>query len=440
MPHTSPAAVGRQRENLLVVSADVASVLLLLAFLFVLLHPSILNPLQVEPHTAWTITCYAFGIPILAINAIARRRLWRPTPFDYLLLAYVACVLATWPTSFNRQTTAVAILGLVGQIVVFAAFRLLAEVRPSLARVVVAALVVGIAMLEWAAADFHLRVGLAVRLIEFPPLDWNGREGLGLAAAIQFALLIGIWQRARSFPVQLASIVLMLGVIVELLFLYSRLAWAAAAAVMAAAFIVSLKLGGIRRYILALVVVGSLIGIVGTPYMVQLAKVATGLEHRADTSPLSFRVAAWLDTPRVIQGRVFAGTGLGTFMAFRPTVNLPRSRFLPPGFPAPLHPHNAYLQQAAETGIVGGLAYIAMWATALWAGWRISTRPETELDVHSGLFLALVAIAVSNLGENMFEGTERLRLHSIAWIVTAFVVAAWKPTPVPDPSPVEDVV
>ncbi len=82
MPHTSTAAAGRLRENVSVVSANVASVLLLLAFLFVLLHPSILNPFQLEPHTAWTIHCYAFGVPILVINAVVRRRMWRPAPFD----------------------------------------------------------------------------------------------------------------------------------------------------------------------------------------------------------------------------------------------------------------------------------------------------------------------------------------------------------------------
>ena len=440
MPLRSPAAVGRLRENSSVVSADVASVLLLLAFLFVLLHPSILNPFELEPHTAWTIHCYTFGVPILVINAVVRRRLWRLTPFDYLLLAYVACAVATWPTSFNRHTTAMAIVGLVGQLVVYAAVRQLAEVRPFLARVVIAALLVGIAMLEWTAAGVHLRVGLSARLVDYPPLDWNGREGLGLAAAIQFAFLVGIWQRARSSSVQLASIVLILGVVVEVLFLYSRLAWAAAAGVMAAAFITSVRLGGLRRYAVAMIVIGTLVGIVGTPYMAHLAKMATGLEHRGGESSLSFRVAAWLDTPRVMRGRILAGTGLGNYMAYRPTVDMPRSQHLPPGFPEPLHPHNAYLQQTAETGILGGLSYLAMWVTAIWAGWRISTRPGAELAIHSGLFLAVVAIAVSNLGENMFEGTERLRLYSIAWMVTAFVIAAWKPEPAARQAPVEDVV
>lgn len=437
MPETSIATVGGLRNNAVISAADVASVVLLLAFLFVLLHASILNPFQLEPYTAWTVHCYAFAVPILVINYGARRRLWQPTPFDYLLCAYLGVVLATWPTSFDRHATGVAILGFVGQIVVFGAVRLLAENRPALARVVVAALVAGIAMLEWTAADVHVRIGLSARLREVPPLDWNGREGLGLAAAIQFALLVGIWQRARSYAVQLALIILILGVVVELLFLYSRLAWVATAAVLVVASVTSLRLGGFRRYVLALIVIGALLGVVGTPYMTSIAKMAAGLEQGME-SGLSFRVAAWLDAPGVIRRHMLVGTGLGTFMAVRPTIDLPRSPFLPPGLPTPLHPHNIYLQQLAETGIIGGLAYIALWATALWAGWRISTRRGPRLETSLSLFFALVAIATANLGENMFEGTERLRLQTIAWIVTALVIAEWSRGRAPRPTRVDD--
>jgi hypothetical protein len=81
-----------------------------------------------------------------------------------------------------------------------------------------------------------------------------------------------------------------------------------------------------------------------------------------------------------------------------------------------------------------------MWGMALWAGWRICMRAGAEREIHSGLFRALVAIAVSNLGENMFEGTERLRLQSIAWMVTAFMIAASTREPAQRLVPVQDVV
>jgi O-antigen ligase len=405
---------------------DLANGVLLVTFFYVLLHPSILNPLQIEPHVAWTIHCYAFGIPVLVINAWARRRLWTPTVFDFFLCAYVAIVLLTWPTSFDRQLTAGAIAGLGAQVVLFAGLRVLAEREPAWVGAALAALVAGIAILEWIAADTHLRIGLGVRLVEIPPLDWDGREGLGLAAAIQCGLLIGIWQRTQSSIVRFAAAVLVLGAIVELLFLYSRLAWVATGAMMILALLRSLRLGGFRRSLVATIAVGALVAIVGTPYMARLARMAAGVEAGSESETgLSFRMAAWLDAPAVIRRHPLVGTGLGTFMAVRPTLDLPRSRFLPPGLPIPVHPHNAYLQQMGEVGIIGGAVYAAMWASALWAGWRVSAQEGYGIGINTSLFLGLVAVAVANLGENMFEGTERLRLQSIAWMMAAFVMAEW---------------
>jgi O-antigen ligase len=396
----------------------------LVTFLVALVHPAILNPFQVEPHVAWTITCYAFGLPILIVNGWVRRALWRPTPFEYVMGAYVVLVLATWPTSFDRHATGVAIRGLGAQLVVFGAVRVLAASWPETPRVVVAALVGGIAMLEWTALAAHLRIGLQVRVLEFPPLEWSGREGLGLAAAIQCALLIGIWQRTRSSVVSIAAILLILAAVVECLFMYSRVPWAAMAAALIAACVYGVRMGGFRRSLFALVTIGVFVGIVGTPYMMHLARMAAGLA-RGPESGLSFRMAAWVDAPKVISRNPLRGTGLGTYMTVRRTIDLPPSRYHLPELPAPLHPHNAYLQQLAEVGIPGGAAYALIWATALWAGWRVSTDRALGHGINVGLFLALVAIAVSNLGENMFEGTERLRLQSIAWIAAALITAEW---------------
>ena len=317
-----PAAAVDSPRSDVVPFVEVANVALLVTFLVALLHPAILNPFQVEPHIAWTIICYAFGLPILIINGFVRRALWRPTPFDYFMWAYVVVVFATWSTSFDRHATGVAIRGLGAQLVVFGAVRVLAGNRPALARVVVAALVGGIAMLEWTALAVHLRVGLEVRVLEFPPLEWNGREGLGLAAAIQFGLLIGVWQRTRSYAVQIAAIVLILAAVVECLFMYSRVPWAAMAAALIAACLYGLRIGGFRRSLLALVTIGAFVGLVGTPYMIHLARMAAGLA-RGPESGLSFRVAAWVDAPKVISRNPLRGTGLGTYMSVRRAIDVP---------------------------------------------------------------------------------------------------------------------
>jgi O-antigen ligase len=300
----------------------------------------------------------------------------------------------------------------------------LAVDQPALVRVAAAGLVAGIGMLEWMAFNTHLRMGLEARMLAFPPLEWNGREGLGLAAAVQCGLLVGVWQRTRSRAVQIAAMVLMLGAVVECLFMYSRVPWAALAAALIAACLVGLRVGGFRRSLLAVAAIGTFVAVIGTPYMLHLARMATGLAQGPE-SGLSFRLAAWFDAPKVIAKHPIRGTGLGTYGAVRPTLDIPRSPYLPPEFESPLHPHNAYLQQFAEVGIVGGAAFAMMWATALWAGWRVSTDPTLSDGINVGLFLALVALLVSNLGENMFEGTERLRLQSMAWIAAGVMIAEW---------------
>lgn len=404
---------------------DVAGVVLFLAFLFLLLQPAIPNPFQLEPATAWVIVCYAFAVPILLIHA-ARRSWWRPTPFDYLLCAYVIFVLVTWRTSVDRPATSVAIFKLIAQIAIFCATRLLVENRRTLGRLVVAALVLGIAILEWTATDFHLRYGLSERLLEFPALEWNGREGLGVLGAIQLALLIGIWQETRSRMVQLGSILLIIGAVAELIFFYSRAPWIAAAAVLLLALVVAFRIGGVRRYALAVGAIVAVIGLARTPYIVRLAKMAAGLERGAEGG-LAVRLGAWRHATSVIRQHLFVGVGLGNFVAVRRTIDLPLIPHVPAG-ETPVHPHNIFLQQFAETGIAGGLAYVALWATALWAGWRTSGPGTTRLEAHLSVFYGLFAIAIVNMGENMFMDTvaaERVRLHTISWILMAVGIAGW---------------
>ena len=237
-----PAAAVDSPRSDVVPFVEVVNVALLVTFLVALLHPAILNPFQVEPHVAWTIICYAFGLPILIINGFVRRALLAADSFrlfDVGLCRARVRDLANElrsPCDWCGDSWTGRAVGRVWRV------RVLAGNRPALARVVVAALVGGIAMLEWTALAAHLRFGLEVRVLEFPPLEWSGREGLGLAAAIQFGLLIGIWQRTRSYAVQIAAIVLILAAVVECLFMYSRVPWAAMAAALIAACLYGLRI------------------------------------------------------------------------------------------------------------------------------------------------------------------------------------------------------
>jgi O-antigen ligase len=397
-------------------------------FLVVLLQPRIFNPFALEPGTAWTLVCYSFAIPVMLLHRSGRSS-WRPTFVDYVLAAYVLIVLVTWPTSLNPRATGIAVIRLAGQLAVFYAVRHLVETWSALARVVVATLIVGIAALTWTATMYHLRYGLSVRLADFPPLDWNGRQGLGFLGAIQFALLVGSWQQAQSRAVEVGTIVLIIGSVVELVFLYSRDPWVASGVVIVGALFTTIRLGGIRRFILPLGIIVAVLMTVRTPFVVHLARMAAGLEQGREGG-LDVRLASWRYATTIIGQRPFAGMGLGNFVTGHRAVYPVGEQFLfdERYFGAgPEHPHNLFLQQTAETGVFGGLAYVAIWATGIWAGWVISTRRTNTVGSNS-LFYGLLAVVVMNVGENMFldgVAAERVRLHTLGWMLLACVIAEW---------------
>lgn len=411
--------------------ADLASLTIFLAFLVCVMQPAFLPiPPAFGPAT-WAVLCYAFAVPVLLIHLVRRRRL-ALTPFDYLLGVYILSALATWPTGFDRDATGMAIVGLVAQIAVFYATKLMIEDWPFMSRVVVTAFVVGIALLELTAIDYHVRQGLSVRLTEYSsPPGWNGRAGLGFVAAIQFALLVGIWQQARSRALQVASICLLLVGVIELIFLYSRLAWMAASAAFLIGTVVTLRTGRTRRYWAAVGVVVALVATAATrsSFVVHLAKTAVGLEQgtEAEGTPAE-RFALWHNAVSIIDDHLFMGVGLGNFQAVHAQIYPRPYPWLHPSETRAAHPHNVFLQAVAEVGLVGGLAYIMLWSVALWAGWRISARRTAGLQPAVSAFYGLVAIAVTNMGENMFLDTAarpRARLHTLAWILLALVIAEW---------------
>jgi len=404
--------------------ATAAGAVLGVGFLAALMQPTIPNPFRLQPAVAWTVLCYAFAAALLLIHA-ARRAPWTLTPFDYLLFAYIALVLVTWATSVNRPATGTAFVKLIAQVAVFYAVRFLVEARRAFGLVIVASLIVGIAVLEWIATDYHLRFGLSERLLEYPALEWNGREGLGIIGAIQFGLLVGAWQDARTRAMQVAALTLMAVSIIEVLFFYSRLPYAVVAAVMATALAVMFHVGQVRRALVGVAIIVAVVASTSTPYVVHLARRAAGLEEGVEAGP-ELRLELLRNAQTIIAQHFFVGVGLGNFPAVHRQV-----------FPIPYkwsgvemsgegHPHNVFVQQIGEVGIFGGIVYAALWATALWAGWQVTTRGMAPGG--RSVFYGLIAITVANLGENMFLDTvavDRVRIHTIAWVLLGAVIAQW---------------
>jgi O-antigen ligase len=115
----------------------------------------------------------------------------------------------------------------------------------------------------------------------------------------------------------------------------------------------------------------------------------------------------WFDHPAM-------GVGIGNYAPAYPTYSLPH-------WDDPLgHAHNYYLNIAAETGFIGLMAYLLLWAAAFWQGWRAmhATR-DWQHGVAAGLLGTLVALSVHNGFDNLF-------VHGMAAQVGLCLgIAAW---------------
>jgi O-antigen ligase len=120
------------------------------------------------------------------------------------------------------------------------------------------------------------------------------------------------------------------------------------------------------------------------------------------------RLAHWVAGLRMFAAHPLLGVGAGNFDAAY-------ARYAVPGWPEPLgHAHNYYINAAAETGVLGLLAFLAVAAVALTLGWRTARarlglataarRPAVgaEADLALGLLAVVVAVLVHSLTDDLF--------------------------------------
>lgn len=413
-------------------AADVFGLTALAAFLLCVIQPyGIPDPLGLGPGSSWTAICYTFAISVLLTRLVRPVRL-PLTPFDYLLFVYVAVVLVTWPTASDRQVGLEAIRALLGQIGVFYAARLLLADSRLPGDLIVTVLVAGSAVLQLIAIGSHAEHGLFARLAEYSsPSAWGGRPELAIVAAIEFALLLGIRWRSRPRTFQLAFLCLVFTIVVELIFLYSRLAWIGVCVALFACGCVTIRTVGARWYAIAL----ACVAVLAVPLLVRdpsLTRVMESMVGPNQVGPPEMRYALWRRSARMIRDHPLLGVGLGNSQAayvpyYRPEDANDDNR---PG----VHPHNLFLHQAGEVGIPGGLIYAALWSVGLFAGWKEETGRFSAHRPPAGALYALIAIVVMNLGENIFldaVAVPRARVHSVAWILLALTIAEWSRRRIP---------
>jgi O-antigen ligase len=144
------------------------------------------------------------------------------------------------------------------------------------------------------------------------------------------------------------------------------------------------------------------------------------------------RIHIWTRTLVMIRDAPVLGVGLGNFREvfeskYNPEVGGDGTRGV--------HAHNLWLQQFAELGVAGGIAYAVLWFHVAWIGWRqVRRRPGF---VPLAPLLSLTALAVSNLTTNMFylTGGASGRLQSLTWVLFGLVAGSASLTDrVPDAS------
>lgn len=134
------------------------------------------------------------------------------------------------------------------------------------------------------------------------------------------------------------------------------------------------------------------------------------------------RLAHWLAGLRMFAAHPVLGVGAGDY-------NAAYARFAVPGWPEPLgQAHNYYINVAAETGIIGLLAFLALTALTIYLGWRVAHAAvlarESSRALALGFFAVLVALAVHNLTDDLFVHAMELLVALCIGSLLALMVQA----------------
>ncbi|MCA9980395.1 MAG: O-antigen ligase family protein [Anaerolineales bacterium] len=109
------------------------------------------------------------------------------------------------------------------------------------------------------------------------------------------------------------------------------------------------------------------------------------------------RLAFWQTAVRMAEAEPWLGVGFGNYAAVY-------DKYALINWTTPLgHAHNYYLNQLAETGLIGFLAYLLLWLVILWHNVRLGRRlPWPERGLALGLLAAWTALTVHQLVDKLY--------------------------------------
>ncbi|MDR7420725.1 MAG: O-antigen ligase family protein [Armatimonadota bacterium] len=321
----------------------------------------------------------------MIVEAVTGRLRWVSTVMDRSLVLLLAAVtLSGLGSAWRGESLGLGVLfALMAAVSIYPAARLAWE-HPAAIRQVAPAWIAG-------------AIGAAAWGIVRAPATWPSGAStpallgtaLGTTLAAAVALALGAWTVWRRPALRAALAAGLVVMVTALTLTTSRSAWIAAAigSVIVVALTPRARLG------LVLLCAAS----------VAVAMAATQaerswLEHRIESIPSlaanADRVAIWRGAMRMIRDHPLTGIGYGTFVRAWPQYHDE------PGLEGKPTAHNVFLNFAAETGLLGLAAFLAVVGTGFAALWRRvrTSRGDPEVDgLWTGVFAAMAAVMMQQL-------------------------------------------
>jgi len=139
---------------------------------------------------------------------------------------------------------------------------------------------------------------------------------------------------------------------------------------------------------------------------------ARGVDITSENYAVTERFAHWQAAQDMARYHPWLGVGLGNYEPVYPGYQLIN-------WPYPLgHAHNIYLNMLAETGIIGLLAYLGLWAVVFAVTWR-ATRALSgwRRAVAIGLLGAWTHLAVHHLVDNLYVANIHLHIGALLGVL-----------------------
>lgn len=253
---------------------------------------------------------------------------------------------------------------------------------------------------------------------------------LGLVAPLAFAVgtLVGTFPTKRSDWQRWLGLGSFAVIVVAIGMSWSRGAWLAFTAAFGVVNLVRSRKGA--AIFVALLVFVAFLGLLGSFELLPQAitqrltsflpftaiRDVRGIEVTNENYAVLERLAHWQAALDMWRDHLWIGIGFGNYETAYVTYALPKWN-LPLG-----HAHNYYLNIAAETGLLGLIAYLGFWGVALWCVLQKVRRPDSAYAraIALGALGMLIHVSAHNLLDNLWVHNMYIHVAIVLGLVFAF--------------------